>query len=397
MSNENGELSKRLSSLETALANSEEKCGNLEASCSRLESQLSDSIKLQDRYGRELQLEKRNLLKRNQEYEELKQSVRQYEQKCDELEVKLDEKLSTVAVLKSQLVQKEADLNRIDYEYQKLKSLNKQNSQQQAPYMTNLIKEASSQESKPQSLQIRNHMKHMSNPNLHHLSVETHLNTKTQTSASNYNLSPNEKSTATRINLPVHHNNNFESDLNKYAKYYDGTSSTSSISPSRQPSGLTSSLLNRLAAGGENNQPVNGDDHTTSEFVHDNNKSNNKKATGASRAFSSRLSAFSPNKTGLNSNSQNVLSHHKSRINNKDGDNCIINYTCSIERYKSTSSGRWADSERDVRVTRGPAVRPVDYNSKSSSQQQRTSPFIVDHHNEQIIGATDPRRRTFFI
>jgi hypothetical protein len=80
---------------------------------------------VQEKYIRELNTEKRNLTRKSEECEDLKDKLKFYEQKCDNLEVKIDERESTVALLRSKLVQTEADLNRIDYEFQKLKHSNR--------------------------------------------------------------------------------------------------------------------------------------------------------------------------------------------------------------------------------------------------------------------------------
>jgi chromosome segregation ATPase len=127
LTNENCELAKKANQFELMMSQTSEKCFSLEDSCTRLETQLADSIKIQDKYMRELHVEKRNLLKKSQEFEELKQSLKYYEQKCDSYEVKLDERESAVTLLKSKLVQTEADLNRLDFEYQRLKNSVKQN------------------------------------------------------------------------------------------------------------------------------------------------------------------------------------------------------------------------------------------------------------------------------
>ena len=73
---------------------------------------------------RELHVEKRNLMKKMQECEELKMNSKIYEQKCDNYELKLDERDNIITRLKTKLIQKETDITRLDYEYQKLKSLN---------------------------------------------------------------------------------------------------------------------------------------------------------------------------------------------------------------------------------------------------------------------------------
>lgn len=71
---------------------------------------------------RELQLEKRTLLKKVQECDDLRLSMKFYEQKCDGYELKLDERDNIIARLKTKLVQMENDMTRLDYEYQKLRT-----------------------------------------------------------------------------------------------------------------------------------------------------------------------------------------------------------------------------------------------------------------------------------
>jgi len=76
-------------------------------------------LKLQNQYIRELHVEKRNIVKKMQECEELKMSINFYEQKCDSFAIKLDEKSQTINRLKTQIVQLETDTNRLEYEYKK--------------------------------------------------------------------------------------------------------------------------------------------------------------------------------------------------------------------------------------------------------------------------------------
>ena len=54
-----------------------------------------------------------------QECEELKMSNKFYEQKCESFELKLDERDSIITRLKTQLIQLETDLTRLEYEYKK--------------------------------------------------------------------------------------------------------------------------------------------------------------------------------------------------------------------------------------------------------------------------------------
>lgn len=125
LTQENCDLTSKINQMDIDLKQSNEKITNLEHCCTQLELQLTDTIKLQDQYIRELHAEKRNLVKKMQECEELKMSCKFYEQKCDTYELKLDEKDSVITRLKTQLIQAETDLNRLEYEFKKSLSTNK--------------------------------------------------------------------------------------------------------------------------------------------------------------------------------------------------------------------------------------------------------------------------------
>jgi hypothetical protein len=137
LTQENGELTNKVSQLDNDMKQANEKITNLEHCCTQLELQLTETIKLQDQYIRELHAEKRNLVKKMQECEELKMSCKFYEQKCDTYELKLDEKDSVITRLKTQLIQAETDLNRLEYEYKKSLNSTKLTQQQQEKSKTN--------------------------------------------------------------------------------------------------------------------------------------------------------------------------------------------------------------------------------------------------------------------
>jgi hypothetical protein len=71
---------------------------------------------------RATQMEKMNYLKKSQEHEELKKEFKYSDMKFNELENKLIEKESLVASLQTKLSKYEADMARMDYEYQKLRN-----------------------------------------------------------------------------------------------------------------------------------------------------------------------------------------------------------------------------------------------------------------------------------
>ena len=73
---------------------------------------------------RDLHMSQKNAMKKMQECEELKMNSKIYEQKCDNYELKLDERDNIITRLKTKLIQKDTDLTRLDYEYQKMKALN---------------------------------------------------------------------------------------------------------------------------------------------------------------------------------------------------------------------------------------------------------------------------------
>lgn len=76
----------------------------------------------QDIHIRDLQNEKRIHAKKCQEYEELKRVLKATEDKIDDLELKLNEKETENCSLKTKITKLEADLSRIDHEYQKMRS-----------------------------------------------------------------------------------------------------------------------------------------------------------------------------------------------------------------------------------------------------------------------------------
>lgn len=122
LTHENLELKKKLDDQDLAGKNSSIKIANLENCVSQLEAQLTDSLKLQDEYMRELHAEKRNSIKKIQDAEELKLAVKFLEQKCANFEAKIDEKESFITRLKQKYIQLEQETNRIEYEYQRLRN-----------------------------------------------------------------------------------------------------------------------------------------------------------------------------------------------------------------------------------------------------------------------------------
>ncbi|RNA01318.1 hypothetical protein BpHYR1_020601 [Brachionus plicatilis] len=143
---ENYELTSNLGQMNSKLKYAEERIQALQDGYAGLESQLSESIKLQDKYVRELQTEKRNMMKKVQENEDFQMNIKYYEQKCESYELKLDERDTIITRLKAKLAQTETDFNRLEYEYQKLKNSTKSSNlsvSNQQPYIaSNTSKEA---------------------------------------------------------------------------------------------------------------------------------------------------------------------------------------------------------------------------------------------------------------
>jgi hypothetical protein len=134
-------MKKKIAENEQKHKNTNTKIANLEMCVSQLEIQLTDSIKVinsfnfifkaffifsffksQDEFIRELHNEKRNLIKKMQECEDLKLTVKYLEQKCTNLDAKLSQKESTITSLKQKYIQLEQETNRIEYEYQRFRN-----------------------------------------------------------------------------------------------------------------------------------------------------------------------------------------------------------------------------------------------------------------------------------
>ena len=79
-------------------------------------------MKANEQQMRATQIEKINYLKKSQECEELKKELKYSENRMNELENKLEDKENIVATLQAKLGKFEADMARMDYEYQKLRN-----------------------------------------------------------------------------------------------------------------------------------------------------------------------------------------------------------------------------------------------------------------------------------
>jgi hypothetical protein len=123
LTHDNFELKSKISEYDNALKSSREKITNLEHCCTQLELQLTETIKLQDQYMRELHLTQKNAMRKMQECEELKMNAKINEQKSYNYELKLDERDNQMTRLKTKLIQKDTDLTRIEYELQKERQL----------------------------------------------------------------------------------------------------------------------------------------------------------------------------------------------------------------------------------------------------------------------------------
>ena len=83
---------------------------------------MTNNLQVQDQYMRELHGEKRALMKKVQECDELRMGFKFLEQKCASYQAKLDEKDSALVRLKQKYIQLEQDTNKIEYEYQRLRN-----------------------------------------------------------------------------------------------------------------------------------------------------------------------------------------------------------------------------------------------------------------------------------
>jgi hypothetical protein len=164
---------------------------------------------------RDLHTEKRNLIKKIQECEELKLTIKYLEQKFSNLEVKLEDKENFITRLKQKYIQLEQDTNRFEYEYQRLRNnqttlnltTNPTNSTQsgqpksgQTYGINNLINQ-SNQPSKQFELPIRHEQ-----PSQTRYPVNTNSNNQNQSSpsstssSSTQNSPPNINSINNRLN-----------------------------------------------------------------------------------------------------------------------------------------------------------------------------------------------------
>ena len=156
---------------------------------------------------RELHNEKRNLIKKIQESEELKLSIKYLEQKCSNFEIKLDEKESIISRLKQKYAQLEQETNRMEYEYQRLRN-------------------------NQTTLSFHNHPHHP-------LSSKSsyQINPTSSTSSSTYgnnNLNTNNQRKSTE--LPIRHEQRSVYQAPNSVNPTSSSSSSSSASPSQQTS-----------------------------------------------------------------------------------------------------------------------------------------------------------------
>ena len=74
---------------------------------------------------RDLQVEKRNILKKTQECDELKDKINVYQLKCENNDLSLDQRDSTIKSLKTKLTQMEIEMIRLSSEFEKIRNGNK--------------------------------------------------------------------------------------------------------------------------------------------------------------------------------------------------------------------------------------------------------------------------------
>ena len=64
-------------------------------------------------------------MKKSHEIDELKKNLKSYEHKCDNLELKLDERETMITRFKNKIAQMDSDMVKIANEYEKLRHANK--------------------------------------------------------------------------------------------------------------------------------------------------------------------------------------------------------------------------------------------------------------------------------
>ena len=75
----------------------------------------------------DLQIERRNMTKKTQECEELKDKIHIYQQKCENSDLSLDQRENTIKSLKTKLTQMEIEMMRLSNEFEKIRNGNKAN------------------------------------------------------------------------------------------------------------------------------------------------------------------------------------------------------------------------------------------------------------------------------
>jgi hypothetical protein len=72
----------------------------------------------------DLQLERRNLIKKTQECDELKDKINIYQQKCENNDFKLEERDNIIQTLNTKLTQMEIEMMRLGNEFDKMRAAN---------------------------------------------------------------------------------------------------------------------------------------------------------------------------------------------------------------------------------------------------------------------------------
>ncbi len=312
-----------------------------------------------------------------------------------------------------------------------------------------LLKEYESKQQQkafPQQMPVRNQQKHTSNPNLNGISIETgsHPNpgsfnsspTETAKQGSNYN--------GVRQQLTIHYNNHsslspnnnqtspssssFNSNLNNLNNNNDNNLNNFKSASSNLDTGMRN---NQESQNGHQHQHQHHNHHHhlhgTSEFFLDKEYNNvnknsiirnhkgmsgyNKKLAKSSYLDEHCFDRTSSTPQATNNHINNHINNYNKTTNNESSSyfslnkNYLMNYTCSIERYKSGLSSKSNEQWDKPTAAASSASKPTaQQQSDQQHQPCQPSPCKLRTYQQHApatrcttTSSNDPRRRTFFI
>ncbi len=306
----------------------------------------------------------------------------------------------------------------------------------QAPYVTTspLLKEYEAQQHKAFSQQVplRNQMKHTSNPNLNGISIETGCHPNPGV----FNGSPTETAkqglncNGVRQQLTIHYNNHSSLSPNNNQSSPSLSGSNLNLNNFNNCNSNSNDNLNNFKSAssnfdtgmrhqdGQNGHRLN----EKSEFFLD-REYNNINKNGSIRnhkglsGFNKKLAKSSyldeccfdksPTYTTCNNNNNyDKVNTHDSSSYFTINKNYLMNYTCSIERYKSGLSSKSNEQwDKPAAATAATTTKPATQQPADQQQSARQSSPSKLRTYQQHAPATrctttssnDPRRRTFFI